>query len=268
MCSHCYKDEFRLCDVDEEADDFELRHYTDTPLKFLQEMEKRMEADKADQAVADLELCDSACEITLRKQVDKHVQEHSTPVAVDGPDDDKQGYVTPRKTNNHFLIEDNAPIIASEKYASGQSEKNAAAQESQLEVPKILPRLNLPSVMPHKNISFGSEIPISPLRPSVKYQSTATKEDSSLPPIHLTSDKSEMSPKRQKSGFRAIKWYENKENPYIRKLQTTIKKKSQAMRLARMELASSEMKPRTRINYNQDTLTRQGALIDKPFYPR
>lgn len=88
-CSHCYKDEFRLCDVDEEADDFELRHYTDTPLKFLQEMEKRMEADKVDQAVADLELCDSACEITLRKQVDKHVQEHSTPVAVDGPEDDK-----------------------------------------------------------------------------------------------------------------------------------------------------------------------------------
>lgn len=40
------------------------------------------------------------------------------------------------------------------------------------------------------------------------------------------------------------------------------------MRLARMELASSEMKPISRVNYNQDTLTRHGTLVDKPFYPR
>ena len=42
-------------DVDEEADDFELRHYTDTPLKFLQQMEEKEKNCVEDKPVAELE---------------------------------------------------------------------------------------------------------------------------------------------------------------------------------------------------------------------
>lgn len=36
VCAHCYEDDFRLVDVDEEDEHFELKYYTDTPIKCLQ----------------------------------------------------------------------------------------------------------------------------------------------------------------------------------------------------------------------------------------
>ena len=62
-----------------------------------------------------------------------------------------------------------------------------------------------------------------------------------------------MSPKRQRV-MRNLKYFENKENPYLKKLHTTIKKKSNALRMQRMELASSDNKPKMGMSMHQDLI--------------
>lgn len=142
--------------------------------------------------------------------------------------------MTPRKTNSHIVIEeDHQQVIANEVnlYNAGdnypaQSQaigdkpcdeyemESEARLNNEIIEPKVLPELRLPSVMPRKRLSMGFD---APDLSSKIAGSTATKEDSTLPPIQLSSDKSEMSPKRQKL-LRNLKYFENKENPYLKRL--------------------------------------------------
>ena len=153
-------------DVDEEADDFELRHYTDTPLKFLRQMEEKECAD--DKLVADLENGPSSAEqsvngsVTCRKWADKHVEEAKSPVVV--AVHNEECYMTPKKANSQIVIEEEEqPVIANEVeicddgvvpnqvFLDDRFEYDmASVHNNEIIEPKVLPELRLPSVMPGK----------------------------------------------------------------------------------------------------------------------